>query len=171
MQKKKLEGLCEEHNLVYTFRKDVYPPTLTIKATDSIDGQMPMFENAEEEIYRSPDAQMVFTCIADEIDIKCSGTFAITKSLQGKLVNIFIKMRNFWFEFFNSDIHKRGILTASQMPAMDDEDDCDIVGETFEEIRDDMEPLESLDDEDGDDDGEEAEGYEYDDPAGADDEA
>ena len=30
-QKKKLDGLCEEHDLTYRFRHDSYPITLTIK--------------------------------------------------------------------------------------------------------------------------------------------
>ncbi len=29
-QKKKLEGLCEEHDLVYTLEKDTYPIVLTV---------------------------------------------------------------------------------------------------------------------------------------------
>ena len=29
-QKKKMEGLCEEHDLTYRFQKDTYPPTFTI---------------------------------------------------------------------------------------------------------------------------------------------
>ena len=34
-QKKKLDGLCEEHDLTYRFRHDVYPITLTIRPPQS----------------------------------------------------------------------------------------------------------------------------------------
>ena len=38
-QKKKLQGLCDEHDLIYRFVKDRYPITLTIKPMQGIDAQ------------------------------------------------------------------------------------------------------------------------------------
>lgn len=36
-QKKKMEGLCEEHDLTYRFQKDTYPPTFTISPIQGMD--------------------------------------------------------------------------------------------------------------------------------------
>lgn len=35
-QKKKMEGLCEEHDLVFSFKKDCYPIVFTIKPTSGM---------------------------------------------------------------------------------------------------------------------------------------
>ena len=53
-QKKKLQGLCDEHDLVFRFIKDRYPITLTIKPVQGMDAQISMLENVEEVGYRSP---------------------------------------------------------------------------------------------------------------------
>lgn len=59
-QKKKLQGLCDEHDLVYRFIKDRYPITLTIKPVQGVEAQMSMLEDVEEVGYRSPDASMTW---------------------------------------------------------------------------------------------------------------
>ena len=45
-QKKKLQGLCDEHDLVFRFIKDRYPITLTIKPVQGMDAQISMLEKA-----------------------------------------------------------------------------------------------------------------------------
>lgn len=57
-QKKKMQGLCDEHDLVYRFEKDRYPIIFTIKPVQGMDAQISMLENVEEVGYRSPDASM-----------------------------------------------------------------------------------------------------------------
>ena len=57
-QKKKMQGLCDEHNLVYRFIKDKYPITFTIQPIQGVEAQMTMLENVEEVGYTSPDASM-----------------------------------------------------------------------------------------------------------------
>ena len=59
-QKKRLDGICEENNLVAIFRHDRYPMTLTIKPLTGLDEQMTMLENVEDNGYTSPDASLVF---------------------------------------------------------------------------------------------------------------
>lgn len=54
--KKKLQGICDEHDLVFRLRTDKYPFTLTIKPAAGLDQQMSMLENVEEQGYTSPDA-------------------------------------------------------------------------------------------------------------------
>lgn len=58
-QKKKLDGLCEEHDLTYRFRHDDYPITLTIMPLQGVEEQLSMLEEAETKDYISPDASMV----------------------------------------------------------------------------------------------------------------
>ena len=59
-QKKKMEGLCEEHDLTYRFQKDTYPPTFTISPIQGMDAQLSMLENVEEAGYISPEAKMTW---------------------------------------------------------------------------------------------------------------
>lgn len=49
--KEKLQGICDENNLVYSFKKDKYPIILTIRPTGGIEEQITMLENAEEDGY------------------------------------------------------------------------------------------------------------------------
>lgn len=44
-QKKKMQGLCDEHDLVYRFEKDRYPIIFTIKPVQGMDAQISMLEN------------------------------------------------------------------------------------------------------------------------------
>lgn len=50
-QKKKMQGLCDEHDLVYRFEKDRYPIIFTIKPVQGMDAQISMLENVEEVGY------------------------------------------------------------------------------------------------------------------------
>ena len=59
-QVKKMQGLCDEHDLTYRFKKDRYPITFTIKPVQGVEAQMSMLENEEEVGYRSPDASMTW---------------------------------------------------------------------------------------------------------------
>lgn len=138
VQKKKLQGLCDEHNLVYKFCKDKYPITLTIKTTGGLDGQMTMLENAEEEGYRSPDARLVFLYKDGAVDFHFSEKFTISDALFSKLKNLFKNMHALWLQYFFRDLVERGALTERQMPQIDDDDD--------DELPDGAEPLESFDD-------------------------
>ena len=149
VQKKKLEGICDENNLVYSFKKDRYPITLTVKTTDGLDGQMTMLENAEEDGYRSADARLTFAYEDGDIDIRFSETFTISEALLNKLKIIFKKMHSFWLQYFFRDIMERGTLSAQNMPVIDDDGD---------DLPDDAEPLEPFDDD------EDAEPVDADDP-------
>lgn len=136
-QRKKLDGICEENNLVAIFRNDSYPITLTIRPLTGLDEQMSMLENAEEKGYTSPDASLVFTVRDGVLSYKTSETFSINKPLFSKIENTFKKMHDFWLQFFFRDLMEKGILNKSNMPKIDGED-----------IPEGAEPLESFDDED-----------------------
>ena len=78
-QKKKMEGLCEEHDLTYRFQKDTYPPTFTISPIQGMDAQLSMLENVEEVGYRSPDASMTWIFEDGVLETKVTGgTFTIS---------------------------------------------------------------------------------------------
>ena len=72
-QKKKLQGLCDEHDLVFRFIKDRYPITLTIKPVQGMDAQISMLENVEEVGYRSPDASMTWIFEDGVLETKVTG--------------------------------------------------------------------------------------------------
>lgn len=145
--KKKLQGLCDEHNLVYRFRKDRYPITLTFQTTGDAEGQMNMLEPDEGDGYRSPDATLMFEFKNGDLVYRISETFTIGDALFNKLKNLFKNMHSVWLQFFFRDVIEHQTLAPGQMPVIEDADDED-GGED-----DDMQPL----DEDED-------GYEYDEP-------
>ena len=54
---KKLGGVCDKNDLIYKFRYDHYPITLTIRPAGGMNNQMSMLESteADEGNYTSPD--------------------------------------------------------------------------------------------------------------------
>ncbi len=135
-QKKRLDGICEENNLVAIFRHDRYPMTLTIKPLTGLDEQMTMLENVEDNGYTSPDASLVFTVRDGVLSYKTSETFTISKPLFSKIENVFKKMHDYWLQFFFRDLMEKHVLTKDTMPTIASED-----------IPEDAEPLESYEDE------------------------
>jgi len=138
-QVKKMQGLCDEHDLVYRFKKNSYPITFTIKPAQDMDAQMSMLENVEEVGYRSPDASMTWIFEDGTLTTKVQGgTFTIGKTLRTKIESILVKMINYWQQFFFRDIIEKRVLTEKDMPTIDDEDS----------LPEGAEPLESCEDED-----------------------
>lgn len=117
-QKKKLDGLCEEHDLTYRFRHDVYPITLTIRPLQGVEEQLSMLEMVEEKDYISPDASMVIYRKDGELAMKINGTFTISEALRGKFKNIYTKMSDFWREYFFRDLIERNAFRS--MPVIDE---------------------------------------------------
>ncbi len=147
---KKLEGICEENNLVATFKRDSYPITLTIRPLTGLYEQMSMLENVEENGYTSPEASIVFTIKDGVLGYKTSETFSISDALFSKIKNLFKNLHYYWLQFFFRDLMERKVLNEETMPKIGEED----------AIPEEAEPLESYDD-----DLEEEEGQEEDDEA------
>ena len=134
-QVKKMQGICDEHDLVYRFKKDSYPITFTIKPAQDMEAQMSMLENVEEVGYRSPDASMMWIFEDGTLTTKVQGgTFTIGKTLRTKIEAILVKMINYWQQFFFRDIIEKRVLAAQDMPTIsgddgglpeDDEDEAD----------------------------------------------
>ena len=118
-QKKKMQGLCDEHDLVYRFEKDRYPIIFTIKPVQGMDAQISMLENVEEVGYRSPDASMSWIFEDGGLDTKVTGgTFTISKTL--------------WQQYFFRDVLEKNALRSGLMPVIDEDE----AGDTDEEPED-----------------------------------
>lgn len=124
-QKKKMQGLCDEHELTYRFHKEQYPITFVLRPTQGMDAQMSMLECVEEKGYISPDAAMIWVFNDGVFEIKVEGgTFTIGRVLRNKIENILVKMITYWQQYFFRNLMERGILKSGTMPVID-EDDAD----------------------------------------------
>ena len=123
-QKKKLEGLCEEHDFTFRLRKEAWPITLTISPLQGMAEQMSMLEEADGSDYISPNASL--TWIFDDGDVTSrveGGTFTMPKTLESKFVNIFKKMVAFWQMYFFRYLVQNGFVTRGKhMPVIDEND-------------------------------------------------
>jgi len=153
--KKKLQGVCDENDLTFRFRRDVYPITLTIKPVGGIGAQMTMLECVEDTGYTSPDAYIMFTYKDGDISYKTSETFTISETLFNKIKNLFKNMYFCWLQFFFRDVIEHNALKEGMKPEIDETDaadDADILlegAEPLEEYAD--ENNEDLPDDDGED--------------------
>lgn len=141
--KKKLQGICDENNLVFRFRRDKYPITLTIRPLTGLDEQMSMLENVEENGYTSPDAAIVFTIKDGVLTYKMSKTFTIGDALFTKVKNLFKNMHYCWLQYFFRDIVEKGALGKSAFPVIDEDEAED----SDDKLPEGAEPLDTYEDE------------------------
>ena len=126
-QKKKLQGLCDEHELSFRFRKDSYPITLTISPLQGMDAQMSMLENVEEIGYRSPDSTMTWIFEDGNLTTKVSGgTFTISKVLRTKIESVLLKMISYWQQYFFRDVIEKDALRKGMMPVINEDEANDL---------------------------------------------
>ena len=135
-QKKKLDGLCEEHDLTFRLRHDRYPITLTIKPLAGMDQQMDMLADAENKDYISQDASMVIYRKDGELATKITGTFTISEALRNKFKNIYVKISDYWLQYFFRDIMEKNLLSKSKIPVIDEDEAEDDEEEEEEELPD-----------------------------------
>ena len=119
-QKKKLDVLCEEHDLTYRFRHDIYPITLTIRPLQGVEEQLSMLEEAESKDYISPDASMAIYRKDGELAMKINGAFTISEALRSKFKNIYVKMSDFLLQYFFRDLIERNAFRS--MPVIDEDE-------------------------------------------------
>lgn len=153
-QKKKLDGLCEEHDLTFRLRHDRYPITLTIKPLTGMDQQMDMLADAENKDYISQDASMVIYRKDGELATKITGTFTISEALRNKFKNIYIKISDYWLQYFFRDIMEKDLIAKSKIPVIDEDEAEDDAEEEEEELPDSEETEDNAEDHEADDDGE-----------------
>lgn len=120
--KKKLEGICEENNLVFSFNHNRYPITLTIRPISGLEAQMSMLEAAEDEGYISPDASIVFAYKDGALTYQISETFTIGDALFSKLKNLFKNLHFTWLQYFFRDVFERKLLDGRNMPVIAEEE-------------------------------------------------
>lgn len=121
--KKKLEGICDENNLVFRFRQNEYPATLTILPCSGVEEQMSILADTKKTI--SPDARLVFYYLDGELLYKISDTFTISDALFAKLKNLYKNMHTFWLQYFFRNLIERHALPEGSMPVIDEEDALD----------------------------------------------
>lgn len=143
--KKKLEGICEENNLIFSFNHNRYPITLTIQPLAGMDAQMTMLEAAEDEGYISPDARLVFAYKDGALTYQISETFTIGDALFSKLKNLFKNLHFTWLQYFFRDVFERKLLEGRNMPVIAEEE-ADGKADDLQDIPD-GEPLEVLEEE------------------------
>lgn len=125
-QKKKMQGLCDEHGLVFRLTKNRYPIVFTIRPATDLDSQMDMLENEEEVGYRSPDAAMIWTYPGkgdDVFDTRVTGgTFTIGRNLRTKIESILLKMISFWQQYFFRDVMEKEAIKKGMEPVIDEDE-------------------------------------------------
>lgn len=122
-QKKKMQGLCDEHDLIFRFDKNKYPITFTIKPVQGMDAQISMLENVEEVGYRSPDASMMWIFEDGVLATKVTGgTFTISKALRTKIESVLVKMISYWQQYFFRDVMEKDALRTGLMPVIDEDE-------------------------------------------------
>ena len=125
MYKKKLDNVCDKNGLVYRFRRDSYPITLTIRPAGGMSEQLDMLANADEGGYTSPDAAIVFSYRDGELTYKTVHTFSIDDALLSRIKNLFKKLHFCWLQYFHRDLMEKQLLSASAMPVIDEDDAYD----------------------------------------------
>ena len=141
---KKLEGICDENGLVFSFKKEQYPIRLTIKPNAGVEEQLAMLEMADEKAYMSPDAYLSFAMEDGDLSWKTAENFAISDTLFSKLKNLYKNMHQCWTQHFFRYLIENG-LDSCLMPKVKAPDDMVPLEEMEEddELAEDMdEPLE-----------------------------
>lgn len=129
---KKLEGICNENGLVFSFKRTQYPIRLTVKPLSGVGEQLAMLEMADEKAYMSPEAYLSFSMEDGDLSWKTSDTFTISDTLFSKLKNLYKNMHLCWVEHFFRYQIENGMDVRLMPPEKDP----------------DVEPLEELDDDD-----------------------
>lgn len=153
-QAKKMQGICDEHNLTYRFLKDRYPIIFIIRPIQGMDAQISMLEAVEEAGYISPEAEMMWIFKDGSLETKVTGgTFTITKTLRTKIESVLMKMLTYWMQYFFRDVMEKRSLKDGMMPVInEDEVEDDDAYEEDPEDPDDAEAPEMLDGDDAEDD-------------------
>lgn len=139
MYMKKLEGICNENDLIAHIYPDNYPIRMVIQPLTDIDSQMSMLENVEENGYTSPDASITYYMKDGDLFEKIKGTFEIGDALKTKLKNLFKNLHRCYLQFFHREIIVNHLLAPGLIPNIKSDKD---------KLPEGAEPLETFEDED-----------------------
>lgn len=120
---KKLEGLCDEHDLTYRLRLHESPISLTVRPVQGLYEQMSMLEKDEGVL--SPDAYLRFEMKDGELNTYIGGTFVISDALFTKLRSLFRNLEYRWLQFFFRDIVERGLMEKARLPVIEADEEQD----------------------------------------------
>lgn len=104
--KKKLDGICDNHNLINKLIYDKYPISLVILPCKDPEGQMSMLESVEDNGrgYISPDASLTLYFEDGDLIKRVKGTFDMDGTLEGKIENLFKKIHYFYLQVFHREL-------------------------------------------------------------------
>lgn len=146
---KKLQNICDENNLIYTFQRSSYPISLTIKPSGDFDGQMSLLEGERENEYTSVNASLRFFYNEgdDKPTYKFSENFTISESLLAKLKNLFVNMCRYWWRFFFRNVMEKNLLSSESLPTIEESTEMpdDFPDDLPDDLTDETDPLEDLD--------------------------
>lgn len=157
----KLEVLCAEKNLVYSWDAKRYPMSLTIRPDSSPEGQMAMLEVADAHSFMSPDAYIRFSLPDGELMYRMSDDFSIDDATLKKIVSLFKTMATAWAFHFHrwSYDHDQVQPKTDQKPQLvvekpevelDDFDDDEMEEDIPDDMDDDLPDLDDLEEDDDD---------------------
>ena len=141
---KKLQGICDENELIYTLAKNGYPIVLTIKPmARDMEEQMSFLENEDDEKgdYTSVDASLriYFRESGDEKPVlRFDNNFTIADTLLTKIKTLFVNMHNYWLRHFFETAARNKLVDMEALPDMEDADDLP------EDEPEDADPLDEL---------------------------
>lgn len=147
---KKLQGICDENDLTFSFRKNENPITLTIKPCSGMYEQMQMLEAAEDDGYRSPDASIELYIKNSDLAYNFSGKFSISDALFCKIKNLFKNMHSLWCQYTFRFGCENNIFSGKNIPDVSEDglpDEADPI-EEFDDLDEDYDDLEVEDDAD-----------------------
>jgi hypothetical protein len=141
--KKKLEGVCDENNLVFRFRQNEYPISLTILPSGGVEEQMDLLASDTDKATISPDARLVFYYKDGDLIYKISEGFVIGDNLFSKLKNLYKNMHSTWLQYFFRNLVERKAIPSGSMPVIDEDDaeDAPELPPEAEPLEEDEEPL------------------------------
>ena len=120
--KKKLAGICDEHDLTYSIVLDHYPITLCIRPCAAGTEQLSFIDKGEGEKL-SPDASILMAFVDGDITFQIDEGFVIGDTLFTKIKNLFKNMYFCWLQYFFRDIVEGDKLSPAAMPQEEDEDE------------------------------------------------
>lgn len=121
-QIKKLQGLCDEHGLLFKLEKEIYPIRMTISLVQKQYEQQSLMPDMKKDEEKSdPNSKMVMMFEDGHVKTKFEGgTFVIVEALQTKIKNIFVKIVAYWQQYFFRNVIENNALKKNFMPVMPD---------------------------------------------------
>jgi len=118
--KKKLDNICEKHNLVWHIYTSCYPVQMVFQPLTDMDSQMSMLE--QDEGYISPNAKLTLIMQNGDIEEKTEGRTQWPKTLKDKLFRLFKNMYLCYVEYFHRNLMERNVLNGAEIPVISEDD-------------------------------------------------